>query len=59
MSKSLRLFGLMLLVLGLALSLPGLAGAQSDRVKRSLTHDDYDSWMAIRGSGISADGNWA
>ena len=26
--------------------------------KRPLSHDDYDSWKTIRGSAISANGNW-
>ncbi|KPK75408.1 MAG: hypothetical protein AMJ79_11325, partial [Phycisphaerae bacterium SM23_30] len=59
MLKSLRLITLMALISALVLSIPAGAQAQSDRVKRSLTHDDYDSWISLRGQGISADGNWA
>ncbi|MFM8394219.1 MAG: hypothetical protein ACKOB4_09895, partial [Acidobacteriota bacterium] len=39
--------------------LPALVqGQQSRPVKRSLTHQDYDSWQSLNGSQISVDGRF-
>jgi len=58
MFKSLRFLGLCLLILALIFSAPAISKASKDVSKRSLTHDDYDSWKSITRSGISADGIW-
>ena len=40
----------------LNLALGSAASAQQARAKRSLTHDDYDSWRSIQSQRLSSDG---
>ena len=58
MFKYLRIFGLCLLILALVFLAPVISSASKDTAKRSLTHDDYDSWKSIARSGISTKGLW-
>jgi len=58
MFKSLKFLVLCLLILALIFSAPTISKASKDVSKRSLTHDDYDSWKSIARSGISPDGIW-
>ena len=38
--------------------IPATGGPQDNSAKRSLTHDDYDSWKSIVSAQISVDGRW-
>jgi len=58
MFKYLRIFGLCFLILALVFLAPAISSASKDAAKRSLTHDDYDSWKSITSSGISTKGLW-
>ena len=58
MSKSLKCTIFYVLVLALIFSFPSIGEAKSNSDKRSLTHDDYDSWKSIVGAQISDDGRW-
>ena len=42
----------------LAITTPLLAQADASSSKRAVTHDDYDSWPALRGTTYSKDGKW-
>lgn len=56
--KALRIFALCLIILVLIFSVPGLNGKIKNSTKRSLTHEDYDSWKSIVSATISANGHW-
>lgn len=58
MFKLARFFCFCLLVTALIFFIHGTVKASSDSQKRSLTHDDYDSWESIVGAEISPDGRW-
>ncbi len=58
-TRRVAIFLALLLVLSAALAAPTLVqGEQNRSVKRSLTHQDYDSWQSLNGSQISADGRF-
>lgn len=56
MFKRVGVVVVLLLMAGVAPTAP--LGAQTGAAKRSLTHEDYDSWKRIQGQQISADGAW-
>jgi dipeptidyl aminopeptidase/acylaminoacyl peptidase len=58
MFKSLRFFGMFLLIFIFIFMIPATGGTLDDSAKRSLTHDDYDSWKSIMSAQISVDGRW-
>lgn len=58
MFRTLRLFGVCLIILGLIFFAPAASKASKEKTKRALTHEDYDSWKSIGRSRISIDGLW-
>ncbi len=57
MPKFLRVLGISVFVFAIFILLaPATPGTQDKPAKRSLSHEDYDSWKSIEGARISADG---
>ncbi len=56
-SRIAAVIGLLLLA-ATTVPLRRAAGQQSASAKRSLTHQDYDSWRSLVGAQISRDGSW-